>query len=239
MRDGLVRAIARTIDEKDRYTGGHSASVVEISIALAREMGLSERFVEELEEAAIRHDLGKVSWPNQVLRKPARLDESEEEAYKFKHPEVSAEIARRAGSSERVCEMIRYHHERWDGRGYPRGLRGDEIPLGARILSVADSFDAMIHDRWYRRKRTLQDAIDELQRCSGSQFDPMVVDAFVRLMKRVDPEVLVRTIEEEVQLGSVVGVDGEQQGVNSDLADISAASGAGVDSELGTRLGVE
>ncbi|MGQ9604317.1 MAG: HD-GYP domain-containing protein, partial [bacterium] len=200
IRDSLIRAAARTIDEKDRYTGGHSGSVVELSVAIAREMKLNERFVEELEEAAIRHDLGKVSWPNQVLRKPASFDREEEETYKQTHPDFSAEIARRAGSSERVCEMIRHHHERWDGKGYPHGIKGKEIPLGARILCVADSFDAMIHDRWYRRKRTTQDAIDELLRCRGTQFDPEVVDAFLSILSRIDADELLRTIETDVHI---------------------------------------
>jgi len=200
IKDSLIRAIARAIDEKDRYTGGHSGSVVELSVAIAREMGMSERFVEELEEAAIRHDLGKVSWPNQVLRKPARLNEHEEETYKLTHPDVSAEIARRAGSSGSVCDMIRYHHERWDGEGYPHRLKGEEIPVGARILCVADSFDAMIHDRWYRRRRMLDDAIEELKRCSGSQFDPQVVEAFMRLTTKIDLEQLVGRVEAEVKI---------------------------------------
>jgi HD-GYP domain-containing protein (c-di-GMP phosphodiesterase class II) len=197
-KDSLIRAIARAIDEKDRYTGGHSASVVEFSVAIAREMGKSEPFVEELEEAAIRHDLGKVSWPSGVLRKPGMLDEKEEEDYKWTHPDVSAEIAGRAGSSEGVTEMIRYHHERYDGQGYPHKLMGVMIPLGSRILCVADAFDAMIHDRWYRRKRDLQDAIDELERCAGTQFDPGVVAAFLRVIDKTDLETLVETVEEEV-----------------------------------------
>jgi HD-GYP domain-containing protein (c-di-GMP phosphodiesterase class II) len=94
--------------------------------------------------------------------------------------------------------MIRYHHERVDGRGYPHRLTGDKIPLGARILCVADAFDAMIHDRWYRRKRDLQDAIDELVRCAGSQFDPAVVDAFKRVIDKTDLDTLVEKVEEEV-----------------------------------------
>ena len=101
----LIRAIAKAVDEKDRYTGGHSASVVEIGVALAREMGNREPFVEQIEEAAIRHDLGKVSWPNQVLRKPARFDEQEEEEYKMTHPDVSAEIAANV-----VTRVKRRHH---------------------------------------------------------------------------------------------------------------------------------
>jgi HD-GYP domain-containing protein (c-di-GMP phosphodiesterase class II) len=194
-KDSLIRAIARAVDEKDRYTGGHSASVVEISIAIARSMGKSEPFVEQIEEAAIRHDLGKVSWPNQVLRKPAVLNEREEEEYKWTHPDVSAEIAARAGSSESVTEMIRYHHERYDGKGYPHKLMGDDIPLGSRILCVSDSFDAMIHDRWYKRKRTIQDAVDEIERCSGTQFDPKVVKAFLDILERTDLESLIEAVE--------------------------------------------
>jgi HD-GYP domain-containing protein (c-di-GMP phosphodiesterase class II) len=196
-KDSLIRAIARAVDEKDRYTGGHSASVVEIGVAIAREMGKSEPFVERLEEAAIRHDLGKVSWPNQVLRKPARLV-GEEEQYKWTHPDVSAEIATRAGSTAEVAGMIRYHHERYDGKGYPDGLKGDLIPLGARILCVADSFDAMIHDRWYKRKRTIQGAVDEIVRCSGTQFDPLVVEAFLRILKKMDLEKLIEAVEDVV-----------------------------------------
>jgi HD-GYP domain-containing protein (c-di-GMP phosphodiesterase class II) len=197
-KDSLIRSIARAIDEKDRYTGGHSASVVEFSVAIAREMGKSEPFVEDLEEAAIRHDLGKVAWPGGVLRKPGILNEQEEEDYKWTHPDLSAEIAGKAGSSPAVTEMIRYHHERVDGEGYPHGLKGESIPLGARILCVADAFDAMIHDRWYRRKRDLRDAIDELARCAGSQFDPAVVQAFMSVIDKTDLETLVETVEEEV-----------------------------------------
>jgi HD-GYP domain-containing protein (c-di-GMP phosphodiesterase class II) len=197
-KDSLIRAIARAVDEKDRYTGGHSASVVEIGVAIAREMGKREPFVEQIEEAAIRHDLGKVSWPNQVLRKPARLDEDEEEVYKRTHPDVSAEIAGSAGSTVQVTDMIKYHHERYDGKGYPHGLAGDDIPIGGRILCVADSFDAMIHDRWYKRKRTLEDAVDEIRRCSGTQFDPAVVDAFMRVIEKVDLERLIEYVEVEV-----------------------------------------
>jgi HD-GYP domain-containing protein (c-di-GMP phosphodiesterase class II) len=197
-QDSLIRAIAKAVDEKDRYTGGHSASVVEISVAIAREMGKSEPFVEQIEEAAIRHDLGKVSWPNQVLRKPARLDEYEEEEYKRTHPDVSAEIASCAGSSVQVAGMIRYHHERYDGLGYPHALKGDDIPIGARILCVADSFDAMIHDRWYKRKRTMAGAVEEIERCSGSQFDPGVVDAFLRVVDKVDLESIIEAVEIEV-----------------------------------------
>ena len=197
-KDSLIRSIARAIDEKDRYTGGHSASVVEFSVAIAREMGKSEPFVEELEEAAIRHDLGKVSWPSGVLRKPGLLDEKEEEDYKWTHPDLSAEIAGKAGSSADVVDMIRYHHERVDGTGYPHGLKDEDIPIGARVLCVADAFDAMIHDRLYRRKRDLQDAIDELERCAGTQFDAAVVRAFKGVIAKTDLETLVETVEEEV-----------------------------------------
>lgn len=196
-KESLIRAVARAVDEKDRYTGGHSASVVEISVAVAREMGKREPFVEMVEEAAIRHDLGKVSWPNQVLRKPAKL-KGEEEDYRWTHPDVSAEIATHAGSSEEVVGMIRYHHERYDGRGYPEGLKGEAIPLGARILCVADSFDAMIHDRWYKRKRTIEGAVEEIKRCTGTQFGPDVVEAFLRILEKMDLEKLVEAVEDVV-----------------------------------------
>jgi HD-GYP domain-containing protein (c-di-GMP phosphodiesterase class II) len=108
---------------------------------------------------------------------------------------VSAAIAARAGSSEQVVEMITYHHEREDGQGYPHKLSGDRIPIGSRILCVADSFDAMVHDRWYKRKRTLQNAIDEVKRCSGTQFDPVIVEAFLRVLEKIDLERLMETVE--------------------------------------------
>jgi hypothetical protein len=206
-KESLIRAIARAVDEKDRYTGGHSASVVEIGVIIAREMGKGEPFVEQIEEAAIRHDLGKVAWPNQVLRKPARFDEAEEEEYKWTHPDVSAEIAACAGSSYEVAAMIKYHHERFDGKGYPHGLGGENIPIGARILCVADSFDAMIHDRWYKRKRTIEGAVEEIQRCSGSQFDPDVVNAFLRVLGKMDLDRLIESVEVEVgEIREEVGV---------------------------------
>lgn len=188
--DSLIRAVARTVDEKDLYTGGHSANVAEIAAEIAREMGKSESFVETIEDAAIRHDLGKASWPDQVLRKPTSFDDKELELYKWTHPDVGAEIAILSGSSPEVIEMIRCHHEYHDGCGYRRGISGDQIPLGARIISIADSFDAMIHDRSHRDRLSISEALEEIRRNSATQFDPMVVDAFFRVINRIDLEEL-------------------------------------------------
>jgi putative nucleotidyltransferase with HDIG domain len=188
--DSLIRAIARTVDEKDLYTGGHSANVAEIAAEIAREMGKSESFVETIEDAAIRHDLGKASWPNQVLRKSASFDDKELELYKWTHPDVGAEIAALSGSSPEVTEMIRCHHEYHDGGGYRRGISGDQIPLGARIISMADAFDAMIHDRSHRDRLSIGQALSEIRRYAGTQFDPQVADAFFRIVNRIDLEEL-------------------------------------------------
>ena len=188
--DSLVQAIARTVDEKDLYTSGHSANVAELSAEIAREMGRPESFVERIEDAAIRHDLGKVSWPNQVLRKPASFDDDKQELYKWTHPDVGAEIAVLSGSDPEVRDIIRCHHEHFDGGGYLRGLSGDEIPIGARILAVADTFDCLIHDRSYSERLSVEEAITEIASRSGSQFDPDVVAAFLRLLKRINLEEL-------------------------------------------------
>jgi putative nucleotidyltransferase with HDIG domain len=188
--DSLIRAIARTVDEKDLYTNGHSANVAEIAAEIAREMGKGESFVERIEDAAIRHDLGKVSWPNQVLRKPTSFDDDEQEVYKWTHPDVGAEIAALSGSPPDITELIRCHHEHFDGGGYLRGLSGSEIPLGARILALADAFDAMIHDRSHRERLSISEAIGEIRFRAGTQLDPAIVDAFLRVLGRIDLEEL-------------------------------------------------
>jgi putative nucleotidyltransferase with HDIG domain len=194
----LIKAVARTVDGKHRYTAGHSAAVAELAAEIGREMNKSEPFIEQLEQAAYWHDLGKVSWPNQVIRQPASSDEEEQEIYKWTHPDVGAEIATKAGAPCDVIEIVRSHHEHYDGGGYFRRLRQDEIPLGARILSVADSFDAMIHDGRQRHRFAIGAAIHEIKNRGGTQFDLSVICAFARVLDHVDHDKLARAVAADI-----------------------------------------
>jgi putative nucleotidyltransferase with HDIG domain len=203
--DRFLAAIARAVDGKDPNTENHSANVARVSVAVAREMGMSEAFLQHLERAAILHDVGKVSWPDQVLLKRALVDAKDLDLYKWAHPEFSASIAEQGGLSSREVDMIRYHHEHYGGGGYLHGLKGDDIPIGARIICLADSFDAMTHERAYGSKYTISEALDEVERCSGTQFDPTIVAALLRVLPRVElktpPEetpVISEDLEQEV-----------------------------------------
>jgi response regulator RpfG family c-di-GMP phosphodiesterase len=134
---------------------------------------------------AILHDIGKIAMSDRVLNKPGRLDEVELERMR-EHPEIGGRICDPLASAVRFGPIIRHHHERWDGTGYPRGLAGEEIPLGARIVAIADAYDAITFGRPYRRARTHDQAVDELARCSGSQFDPALVPYFITEAERAE-----------------------------------------------------
>ncbi len=180
-----VTALAFAIDAKDHYTQGHSQSVSRLAVQLSRHLGLAEAEVEEIRLAAILHDIGKIGVPENVLNKPARLTEDEYEIVKS-HTILGERILGplKGKGMSRIRRMVRHHHEYVDGRGYPDGLRGHDIPLGARILTVADSFDTMISSRSYQHGRTVEAALAELERCAGSHFDPPLVRAFVRCVAR-------------------------------------------------------
>jgi diguanylate cyclase (GGDEF)-like protein len=172
-RDVLMRALA----ERDPELSTHLATVADLAVAVARRLGLDAARVEEVRHAADLHDVGKVAIPDAILDKPGPLDE-DEWAFMRRHTIIGERIVAAAPALSEVASLVRASHERWDGRGYPDGLRGDEIPLGARIVSVCDSFDAMVADRPYREPMSDADALAELARCAGSQFDPRVVAAF-------------------------------------------------------------
>jgi putative nucleotidyltransferase with HDIG domain len=178
---GTVRSLAAAIDAKDAYTRGHSERVAEYGTLVAQRMGLSEEEVLALELAAYLHDIGKIGIPEAILRKPGRLDDDEFAVMKS-HPIVGATILTPVEFPWPIMPAVRHHHEHFDGRGYPAGLVGSEIPLLARILTVADSFEAMVSDRPYRPGRAHSEALAEIVRCSGSQFDPAVVDVFVEVV---------------------------------------------------------
>jgi PAS domain S-box-containing protein/putative nucleotidyltransferase with HDIG domain len=181
--DGLVRAFVNAIDAKSPWTKGHSDRVTDYSIAIAKELGFGEDKLRDLKNAALLHDIGKIGTYDIILDKPLKL--TPEEYYLInQHPIKGEEILKPIKQLEHLLPVIRHHHERFDGKGYPDGLKGDEIPLMARIICVADSFDSITSDRPYRNAAIKEYAIYELKRCIGTQFDPEVVQAFLRVIER-------------------------------------------------------
>jgi putative nucleotidyltransferase with HDIG domain len=177
-----VRAIVSSLEEKDVYTHGHSVRVAEYSVLLAQELNLTEQAVTEVELCAILHDIGKIGIPDNVLLKPARLTNSEFEIMKS-HPMRSARILEKVSSFQNIIPGIKYHHERYDGQGYPEGLKGEAIPLYARIILIADTYDAMTSTRPYRLALDRETAFEELIRCSGTQFDKNLVTHFINALR--------------------------------------------------------
>jgi HD-GYP domain-containing protein (c-di-GMP phosphodiesterase class II) len=169
-------SLAKAVDARDVYTGSHSERVGELAARIATRMGADAELIELIRLAGSLHDLGKLAIPEEILRKPAPLTEAERLVLE-RHPQIGFRMLESLGVDP-VADWVLHHHERWDGGGYPDGLPADRIPLGARIIFVADAYDAMTSDRVYRRRLTAHDALAELQRCSGTQFDPEVVAAF-------------------------------------------------------------
>ena len=168
--------LARAVDARDAYTGEHSAEVGELAARIAARMGLEAEDVELIRLAGSLHDVGKLAIPEEILRKPGPLNEAERVVLE-RHPQIGHRMLDSLGV-EPVATWVLHHHERWDGRGYPNRLASDEIPLGARILFVADAYDAMTTERVYRGRLSHEQAMRELKRCAGTQFDPAVVAAF-------------------------------------------------------------
>ncbi|MBI5050003.1 MAG: HD domain-containing protein [Nitrospirae bacterium] len=178
-----VRAMANAIDAKSHWTRGHSERVMVYAEQIAHEMGLDENDTKNLRLAALLHDVGKIGTYDYLLDRPKKLTDEEVEIIR-KHPAQGAEILKGIKQLKDIIPLIRHHHERIDGKGYPDKLKGDEIPLGARILHVSDSFDSMISDRPYRSAPGSEYAISELKRYSGTQFDRQVVEAFLRVLSK-------------------------------------------------------
>jgi putative nucleotidyltransferase with HDIG domain len=168
--------IAQAIDAKDPYTAQHSRNVSNIAVRLARAMGLNEGEVRRIRVAALMHDIGKVGVRGNIIRKPGKLDQQEGQAMR-QHPVISAEIMRPVEFLGEAAEIVRHHHEHIDGSGYPDGLREGEIPLGSRVVLVADAFDALTTDRPYRKGRSKNEALDVIAAHAGTQFDTGVVSA--------------------------------------------------------------
>ena len=180
---GAIGSLAAAIEARDPYTVGHSARVTQYAVAIAESMGLNGDEVEEIRLAGLLHDLGKIGVPDNILNKPGRLSEEEYSAIKM-HPALSMRIVEPLPQLGNIIPIIYHHHERFDGNGYIEGKAGEKIPLGARIIAVADSFEAMTSDRPYRSALSRGEAIAELMANSGSQFDPRVVDHFLKLLKQ-------------------------------------------------------
>ena len=181
--EGALKSLVAAMDARDAYTKGHTGRVADYATAIAKEMGLSEEIVAEVQLGAILHDIGKIGISDAILQKPTPL-EGEEIIRMEGHVIAGAKIVTDAGFLLCALPAILHHHERMDGNGYPEGVQGDNLPLIARIITVADTFDAMTTDRPYRKRLTRSEALEEIKRHSGSQFDPAVAEAFLALMKR-------------------------------------------------------
>jgi HD-GYP domain-containing protein (c-di-GMP phosphodiesterase class II) len=176
---GLLHALTSAVDAKDTYTCGHSERVALLSRFIAQQMKLRDSEIEQIYMAGLLHDVGKIGVPEAVLQKPGRLTQEEFEQIK-KHPEIGARILADVKQLKSVLPGVLYHHERYDGKGYPEGLAGEKIPLMGRIICMADCFDAMTSSRTYRKALPIEVAMSEIRRCSGTQFDPFLAEAFLR-----------------------------------------------------------
>ena len=178
---GGLRALLGTVSAKDKYTLGHSERVMDYAVMIAKAMGLSEERIRLVKIAALLHDIGKVEIPESVLNKSGPLT-ADDRYLLHKHPDYSVDILEPLAGIEHLIDSIKYHHERFDGKGYPSGIKGNNIPLEARILCVADSFDAMLSDRPYRKGMKIDEVVEELKSNSGTQFDPFTVQAFLSVL---------------------------------------------------------
>jgi HD-GYP domain-containing protein (c-di-GMP phosphodiesterase class II) len=175
-----VKTLAAAVEAKDEYTGGHIQRVHGLGLLLAEVVVPEEADDTQLSYGFLLHDIGKLAVPDAVLNKPGKLDDDEWQLLK-QHPEQGAKILSAIPFLDRALDIVRHHHERWDGDGYPGGLRGEEIPLWARIFAIVDTVDAVTSDRPYRAGRRLGAAIHELRREAGTQFDPVCVEAFLQI----------------------------------------------------------
>lgn len=225
---GLLDGLVRALDSRDTETQWHSRRVAMFSRRIAEEIGLTGRALEDIEQGAILHDIGKIGVRDSILHKPGPLTPDEWVEMKL-HPEIGFRMLSRMPYLKDAAEIVYQHQERFDGKGYPRGLGGKDIVLGARIFVIADTLDAITSDRPYRKGRPLQVAKDEIKRCSGTQFDPELVESFLRIpdeaWQKIRGDVEALEKDEDVRWGGkplVVARDFFQRGVA-----VAAAGGAG------------
>jgi len=192
LNEGLLNALAEVVDLRDPYVLGHSKQVARIAELLATKLGLPTKQVELIRKAGLLHDIGKLGISEAILFKPGKLTPFEYDVIK-EHVTLGAEILESSYSLHNLVPIVRFHHEHYDGKGYPSGLQGSQIPIEARILAIADAVEAMASDRPYRRGRDQQEIVDELNRCASSQFDPLVVEAFVALVKEYGEALIINS----------------------------------------------
>lgn len=176
-----IQALNKTMEAKDPYTSGHATRVEEYAVGLAEFHGLPFNTVQDIKTAAVLHDIGKLGIDDSILNKASKLSQEEYELI-MQHPSIGAEIISNVDFLKKVTKMVKYHHERYDGGGYPEGLVGDEIPIEACILAIADAYDAMTSDRPYRRALTQEEALNEISKNAGTQFHPVLAKKFVTFM---------------------------------------------------------
>ncbi|OGL40293.1 MAG: hypothetical protein A2043_09960 [Candidatus Schekmanbacteria bacterium GWA2_38_9] len=177
-----IIALATAVDSRDEYTIGHSKQVAKYAIGIAKNMGLAQSDIDVLRDAALLHDIGKIGMPDDLLRNTDELTNDEKDLV-WKHPVTGENILKPIESLSKLCPIVRHHHERYDGKGYPDGLKGKDIPLLARIIMLADAYDAMRSDRSYQKGQSSEEAIEEIKKYSGFQFDPLCVKTFVEYLE--------------------------------------------------------
>jgi putative nucleotidyltransferase with HDIG domain len=186
-----LKTLISVIEAKDNYTRGHTERVASYAVAIADRLSLPEAVRRRVTFGALLHDIGKIGVMENILHKEGELDADEWETLKS-HPEVGARIVDKMEFLTGTSDIVRHHHESWDGNGYPDALRGEDIPLGARIIAVADSFDAMTTNRSYRRALSIDEAVERLEAGAGTQFDPGIVRVFVRHIREKGLEMVLR-----------------------------------------------
>jgi len=176
-----IKVLVNALEAKDKYTSGHSSEVESLTIEISKALDLPEKDIFNIAIAATLHDIGKIGIPDMVLLKQDKLTEEEWLLIK-EHPYIGATIIAGIPSLQVIAQIVMNHHARWDGKGYPQSISGNDIPIGARIIAVADSFQAMVSDRPYRKGMPIEDALIEIKRCAGNQFDPEIVEVFLKLV---------------------------------------------------------
>ncbi len=210
VNEEVEEMLALTIDAKDRYTNGHSFRVAAYSEAFARNLGLTEEECRSVRQEAMLHDIGKIGVPDIVLNKPGRL--TDEEFGKIKsHTKIGGSILKQSSVMHGAADVAQYHHERYDGSGYPDGRKGEEIPLHARIVSIADAYDAMRSDRIYRKGLDPETIHKELLRCRGTQFDPAMTDAFLEMADHGELDAITEKANEHLAQAVELGLIGQKR----------------------------
>jgi len=194
----MVMALSNALDARDKYTAGHSRRVMEYSAGIAKHLKLPERDIYKLRISALLHDIGKIGISDVILHKEYGISDKEFAAIK-KHPEIGTEILKAVGSFKDLVPIVYHHHERFDGKGYPQGIYGEQIPLLARIIAIADSFDAMTSTRHYRKAFDIESALLEIELNGGKQFDPSISNIFIDRFGDIFEEAL-RNIEPEYSI---------------------------------------